>query len=112
MICLRFFCVCFHFRAALFLIQIITEYTTLAQDLSALTLNILRNLVELLSHFNSRSSQLVLGAGAMQTAGLKTITTTNLVLASRSLQLIIWLLPYIRSYFAGEALIVALNEIR
>jgi len=29
-------------------------------------------------HFNSRSCQLVLGAGALQVVGLKTITTKNL----------------------------------
>lgn len=32
----------------------------------------------LLQHFNSRSCQLVLGAGALQVVGLKTITTKNL----------------------------------
>lgn len=31
-----------------------------------------------LQHFNSRSCQLVLGAGALQVVGLKTITTKNL----------------------------------
>lgn len=80
----------------------VMEYTSLAQELSLLTFNILRNLVELLSHFNSRSCQLVLGAGALQSARLKTITTTNLVLASRSLQLIVWLIPYVRKHFDGK----------
>lgn len=38
----------------------------------------------------------MLGAGAIQSAGLKTISTSNLALVSRSLQVILWLLPLIR----------------
>ena len=94
-----------HFRAALFLIQMVKDYSIMAEDLSLLTFNIVRNLAELLLLFNSRSCQLVLGAGALQTAKLRTITTTNLVLTSRSLQVIVFLIPYVKKHFSGICLL-------
>ncbi|XP_060529199.1 vacuolar protein sorting-associated protein 54 [Cylas formicarius] len=81
------------------LLQLIAEYCVCAYDLQLLAPIIGRNLAELLRTFNSRSCQLVLGAGALRTAGLKTITSTNLALASRSLQLVLWLIPHIRNHF-------------
>ncbi|CAB1422521.1 unnamed protein product [Pleuronectes platessa] len=59
----------------------------------------LTRLSDLLKHFNSRSCQLVLGAGALQVVGLKTITTKNLALASRCLQLVVLYIPIIRTHF-------------
>ncbi|KAJ8914687.1 hypothetical protein NQ315_017386 [Exocentrus adspersus] len=83
----------------LILIRLVSEYCVCAYDLQLLAPVIIRNLTDLLRTFNSRSCQLVLGAGALRTAGLKTITSTNLVLASRSLQLILWMIPHIRLHF-------------
>ncbi|GAB5569659.1 vacuolar protein sorting-associated protein 54 isoform X1 [Prionailurus iriomotensis] len=53
-------------------------------------------------YFNSRSCQLVLGAGALQVVGLKTITTKNLALSSRCLQLIVHYIPVIRAHFEAR----------
>ena len=50
--------------------------------------------------FNSRTCQLILGAGALQLVGLKTITTKNLALASRCLQVVVHYLPRVRCHFA------------
>lgn len=72
-----------------------------SSELVALSGTIGRQLAELLRHYNSRCCQLVLGAGAMQVAGLKTITSTILVLAARSLKLILWFMPYIKKHFQG-----------
>ncbi|CAH1122580.1 unnamed protein product [Ceutorhynchus assimilis] len=83
----------------LILIRLVSEYCVCAYDLQLLAPVIGRNLAELLRTFNSRSCQLVLGAGALRTAGLKTITSTNLALASRSLQLVLWMIPHIRINF-------------
>lgn len=85
----------------LILIRLISEYCVCAYDLQLLAPVIARNLGELLKTFNSRSCQLVLGAGALRTAGLKTITSTNIALASRSLQLVLWIIPHIRSHFTA-----------
>ncbi|KOC70138.1 Vacuolar protein sorting-associated protein 54 [Habropoda laboriosa] len=84
---------------ALMLIQMIHEYCKTGSELIALSGTIGRQLAELLRHYNSRCCQLVLGAGAMQVAGLKTITSTILVLAARSLKLILWFMPFVKSHF-------------
>lgn len=52
--------------------------------------------IECLKQFNSRTCQVVLGAGAMRSAGLKNITAKHLALASQSLSLFIHLIPYLR----------------
>jgi vacuolar protein sorting-associated protein 54 len=83
----------------LILIQLVCEYCVCAHNLQLLAPIVGRNLTELLRTFNSRSCQLVLGAGALKTAGLKTITTTNLALTSRSLQMVLWMIPHIRAHF-------------
>lgn len=86
---------------ALMLTQMIHEYCRTGYELAALSGIMGRHLAELLRHYNSRCCQLVLGAGAMQVAGLKTITSTILMLASRSLQLILWFMPFIKTHFQG-----------
>lgn len=53
-------------------------------------------LCDYLKLFNSRLCQLILGAGAMQSAGLKNINTKHLAIASQTLSFIIAILPYIR----------------
>ncbi|PNF33403.1 Vacuolar protein sorting-associated protein 54 [Cryptotermes secundus] len=83
----------------LLLLKMVAEYCVCATDLSVMAPNLCRHLAELLQLFNSRCCQLVLGAGALHVAGLKTITTTNLALASRALQLLLWLVPHVRDHF-------------
>lgn len=85
--------------SALILLQIITEYCRCATQLPVIEAQLARHVVDLLRTFNSRCCQLVLGAGALRVAGLKTITSTNLALVSRALQLVVWLLPHIRNHF-------------
>ena len=58
------------------------------------------NLYQCFQMFNSRTCQLILGAGALQLVGLKTITTKNLALASRCLQVVVHYLPRVRCHFA------------
>ncbi|XP_050310874.1 vacuolar protein sorting-associated protein 54 [Anthonomus grandis grandis] len=83
----------------LILVRLVAEYCVCAYDLKLTTPLVVRHLTELLRTFNTRACQLVLGAGALRTAGLKTITSTNLALASRSLQLLLWLIPLVRGIF-------------
>ncbi|XP_030377069.1 vacuolar protein sorting-associated protein 54 [Scaptodrosophila lebanonensis] len=85
--------------AALLLIQMLYMYGCQVQKLPLLASYHGRNVVDLLRTFNSRSCQLIIGAGAMRVAGLKTITSTNLALVSRALQLVLWLLPKLREHF-------------
>jgi vacuolar protein sorting-associated protein 54 len=60
-------------------------------------------LLESLKLFNSRSSQLILGAGATRSAGLRNITTKHLALSSQGLSFIIALVPYIREFVRRHA---------
>ncbi|KAH8368906.1 hypothetical protein KR200_001420 [Drosophila serrata] len=85
--------------ASLMLIRMLYEYGGSAQRLPLLASYHARNVVDLLRCFNSRSCQLIIGAGAMRVAGLKTITSTNLALVSRALQLVLWLLPKLKEHF-------------
>uniref|UniRef100_M3ZUP8 Vacuolar protein sorting-associated protein 54 n=1 Tax=Xiphophorus maculatus TaxID=8083 RepID=M3ZUP8_XIPMA len=83
----------------LLLIRIFLEYCQCVNDIPSITTDMLTRLSDLFKHFNSRSCQLVLGAGALQVVGLKTITTKNLALASRCLQLVVHYIPIIRAHF-------------
>uniref|UniRef100_UPI0037E892DC vacuolar protein sorting-associated protein 54 isoform X2 n=1 Tax=Semicossyphus pulcher TaxID=241346 RepID=UPI0037E892DC len=83
----------------LLLIRIFLEYCQCVNDISSIATDMLTRLSDLLKHFNSRSCQLVLGAGALQVVGLKTITTKNLALSSRCLQLVVHYIPIIRAHF-------------
>ncbi|GLH01415.1 Vacuolar protein sorting-associated protein 54 [Gryllus bimaculatus] len=85
----------------LLLLKMVAEYCTCAQELALMAVNLCRHLAELLQLFNSKCSQLVLGAGALHVAGLKTITSTNLALTSRALQLLLWLIPRVKVHFQG-----------
>ncbi|XP_029449520.1 vacuolar protein sorting-associated protein 54 isoform X4 [Rhinatrema bivittatum] len=86
----------------LLLMRIILEYCQCVDDIPSITTDMLTRLSDLLKYFNSRSCQLVLGAGALQVVGLKTITTKNLALASRCLQLIVHYIPIIRAHFEAR----------
>lgn len=85
--------------AALLLIQIVNEYCQCASHLPIIATQLSRHLIDLLRTFNSKCCQLVLGAGAIRVAGLTTITTGNLALVSRALQLVIWLLPRVKAHY-------------
>jgi len=60
-------------HSLLVLLRIIGQYIECSSQLQAVGSDILNRLVELLQVFNSRSCQLVLGAGAMHLSGLKSV---------------------------------------
>jgi len=64
---------------------------TMTSDISA-------SLISFLQLFNSRCTQLILGAGATRSAGLKNITTKHLALASQALAFIAALIPHVREF--------------
>ncbi|ESK84905.1 garp complex component [Moniliophthora roreri MCA 2997] len=64
-----------------------------------LTTDVMSRVMEFMKAFNSRTCQVVLGAGALRSAGLKNITAKHLALASQSLSIMIALIPYIREMF-------------
>ncbi|XP_046388598.1 vacuolar protein sorting-associated protein 54 isoform X3 [Ischnura elegans] len=83
----------------LLLMKMICEYCSCADAIPSMAPNLARHAADLLKVFNSRSYKLVLGGGAQQQAGLKTITSTNLALASRALQLLLWAIPLVKKHF-------------
>ncbi|MGH0146463.1 UNVERIFIED_CONTAM: hypothetical protein FKN15_046779 [Acipenser sinensis] len=92
-------------RTVLLLIRIFLEYCQCVDDIPSIITDMLTRLSELIKQFNSRSCQLVLGAGALQVVGLKTITTKNLGMVwvdyiyYRGWGLIVHYIPIIRAHF-------------
>ncbi|CBF73667.1 hypothetical protein AN7993.2 [Aspergillus nidulans FGSC A4] len=84
--------------SALAMMRSIEEYQFLMANIPNMIPDISSGLLESLKLFNSRSSQLILGAGATRSAGLKNITTKHLALSSQALSFIIALVPYIREF--------------
>ncbi|KXN92270.1 Vacuolar protein sorting-associated protein 54 [Leucoagaricus sp. SymC.cos] len=78
---------------------LLVDYLKIVVNLSTLTKDTINKVVEFLMTFNSRTCQLVLGAGAMRSAGLKHITAKHLALASQSLSVVSELIPYVRETF-------------
>ncbi|CDS01356.1 hypothetical protein [Sporisorium scitamineum] len=82
--------------ASLDVLALLIDYLKVIINLPLLTTEAMARIVEFLKQFNSRTCQVVLGAGAMRSAGLKNITAKHLALASQSLSIMISLIPYIR----------------
>ncbi|KII89130.1 hypothetical protein PLICRDRAFT_40765 [Plicaturopsis crispa FD-325 SS-3] len=78
---------------------LLLDYLKVIVNLSMLTTDTMSRIIEFLKAFNSRTCQVVLGAGAMRSAGLKNITAKHLALASQSLSIMIALIPYVRETF-------------
>ncbi|KAF2844726.1 Vps54-domain-containing protein [Plenodomus tracheiphilus IPT5] len=74
----------------------IERFEILLSTIPSITSEVSSTLCDYLKLFNSRLCQLILGAGAMHSAGLKNINTKHLAIASQTLSFIIALLPYIR----------------
>ncbi|CAD6264201.1 unnamed protein product [Miscanthus lutarioriparius] len=83
-------------NCGLILLKMLSEYVDISKCLPSLSLEVVQRVVELLKLFNTRTCQLVLGAGAMQVSGLKSITSKHLALASQIISFIHSLIPDIR----------------
>lgn len=85
-------------ESALTVLSGIGHFEQLITGIPSMTQEITSSLLEYLKLFNSRSSQLILGAGATRSAGLKNITTKHLALASQALSFVTALTPYVREF--------------
>lgn len=74
------------------------HFLHLIVGISSITTDVSTSLISYLQLFNSRCTQLILGAGATRSAGLKNITTKHLALASQALGFIAALVPYVREF--------------
>ncbi|KAJ5272410.1 Vacuolar protein sorting-associated protein 54 [Penicillium angulare] len=84
--------------SALAIMRTIEEFQFLMANIPNMIQDIAPQLLEILKLFNSRSSQLILGAGATRSAGLKNITTKHLALSSQALSFVVALVPYVREF--------------
>lgn len=82
--------------SAMSLLQSIETFLALIASMPSISAVATSALADVLRTFNSRTSQLILGAGATRIAGLKNITTKHLALASQALSFVIALTPYLR----------------
>lgn len=85
-------------ESAMMVLGGIENFEHLITGIPSMIQEITFSLLEYLKLFNSRSSQLILGAGATRSAGLKNITTKHLALASQALSFVIALIPHIREF--------------
>ncbi|XP_058079336.1 vacuolar protein sorting-associated protein 54, chloroplastic isoform X2 [Magnolia sinica] len=80
-------------NCGLILLKMLSEYIDINRCLPALSSEVVHRVAEILKFFNTRACQLVLGAGAMQVSGLKSITSKHLALASQVISFIYALMP-------------------
>ncbi|KAJ2977987.1 hypothetical protein NUW58_g7638 [Xylaria curta] len=89
--------------SAILCLEGISHFFRLISGIPSMTSDITATLISYLQTFDSRCRQLVLGAGAMLSAGLKNITTTNLVVALQAVTFIATIVPYIREFIRRHA---------
>lgn len=79
------------------------NFLHLITGIPSMTTDIASSLIAYLQLFNSRCTQLILGAGATRSAGLKNITSKHLALASQALSFISTLIPHVREFVRRHA---------
>lgn len=85
-------------RGAISTGYLLQEYMKLVVAIPNATSEVITDMIELLRKYNSKTTQLILGAGATRSAGLRHITAKHLALASNGLGFLISLLPFIREF--------------
>ena len=90
-------------NSALLCLEGISHYLRLMGGIPSMTSDTATSLIAYLQMFNSRCTQLILGAGATRSAGLKNITTKHLALAAQALSFLATLIPYIREFVRRHA---------
>ncbi|KAL2887796.1 Vacuolar protein sorting-associated protein 54, chloroplastic [Ceratocystis lukuohia] len=89
--------------SAIICLRGINQFMRLTAGIPSLATDIGLSLVQYLQLFNSRCRQLILGAGATRSAGLRTITTKHLALAVRSVDFTATLIRYLRDFMRRHA---------
>ncbi|KAF9667041.1 hypothetical protein SADUNF_Sadunf16G0291500 [Salix dunnii] len=79
--------------------MMLSEYIDMNNLLPTLSSEVVHRVAEILKFFNTRTCQLILGAGAMQVSGLKSITSKHLALASQVISFVYTIIPGRRVLF-------------
>ncbi|AEO62871.1 bb161ebc-7d62-479c-8044-f02721616bb3 [Thermothielavioides terrestris] len=85
-------------NAAISCMHGMARFLHLIATIPSMTAEISASLIAYLQLFNSRCTQLILGAGAMRSVGLKNINTKHLALASQALGFIAAIIPHVREF--------------
>jgi vacuolar protein sorting-associated protein 54 len=89
--------------SCLLLVEMVMTDMACAAHFKALAINMVAKVAELLRLFNSRSTQLVLGAGAIHSAArLKSINAKHLSLVTQCVGMIISILPHVRAALMAQ----------
>jgi vacuolar protein sorting-associated protein 54 len=89
--------------SCLLLVEMLMNDIACAAHFQSLATNVVGKVAELLRLFNSRSTQLVLGAGAIHSAArLKSINAKHLSLVTQCLGMIISILPHVRAALMAQ----------
>ena len=89
--------------SCLLLVEMVLSDVSCAAHFQTLATNMISKVVELLRLFNTRTSQLVLGAGAIHSsAKLKSINAKHLALVTQCLGMLIAILPHIRAALMAQ----------
>ncbi|RAL53526.1 hypothetical protein DM860_015563 [Cuscuta australis] len=83
-------------NCGLILVKMMSEYIDMNNNMPGLSSEVVHRVAEILKFFNTRTCQLVLGAGAMQVSGLKSITSKHLALASQVISFTYAIIPEIK----------------
>lgn len=90
-------------NSAILCMEGMANFLHLINGIPSMTTDIASSLVAYLQLFNSRCTQLILGAGATRSAGLKNITSKHLALAAQALSFISTLIPHVREFVRRHA---------
>jgi vacuolar protein sorting-associated protein 54 len=90
-------------NSAILCMEGLENFLHLISGIPSMTNDVASSLISYLQLFNSRCTQLILGAGATRSAGLKNITTKHLALASQALSFTATLIPHIREFVRRHA---------
>lgn len=81
------------------LIAALYDLKKAALDIDTFATDVAHRVIELFRLFNGKTCQLVLGAGAMHTAGLKSISVKHLAISCEQIDLLLLLLSVLRDFF-------------
>jgi vacuolar protein sorting-associated protein 54 len=90
-------------NSAILCLHGLSSFLHLITGIPSMTSEIGSSIISYLALFDSRCKQLILGAGATRSAGLKNITTKHLALAAQSLAFIASLITHVREFVRRHA---------
>lgn len=90
-------------NSAVYCMDGMSNFLHLIVGIPSITSDVAKSLLKYLQFFDSRCKQLILGAGATKSAGLKNITTRHLASSSQALAFVATLIPYVREFVRRHA---------